>query len=252
MPASKAPAPEALDTFTESINILCYADPGAGKTVLGGTAEEALIIALEPGTVSAQRRGSDAQVVRCVDYETFAAVLNELRGGRYLNPRTGRPFKWVIVDTLTKLQELLAQDIMRRAHADSPKRSASILDMLGHQEWQQLFKRIVNALNDLPENVLYLCHTMEQENDEGDKIVLPLLVGKNGTPDQTAMSRWVVATVHAFGPLRVGNDGLTRRWLFAPEGSYSGKDRYGVLSPFVENPTMAQVEQLIVGSGEEE
>jgi len=237
----------ALDDFTESINFLVYSDPGAGKTVLGGTTN-GLIIALEPGTISAKRMGSTAQTIRCKDYPEFAEVLNDLRRGKVVNPATGERYEWVVIDTLTELQQMMAQNIMRDAHKVSAKRSATVLDMLGHQEWQSLFKRVVHALNDLPENVLFLCHAMRDEDEDGEPMILPDIAGKNGTQDSTTMSRWVCGTMHAYGYLKVkrGDDGEYRRLIMQRSGAYFGKDRYGVLAPWVDNPNMLDITERIL------
>lgn len=45
-----------LNEYTETINMLVYGDPGTGKTVLAGS-DRTLIIACEPGTLSAARFG---------------------------------------------------------------------------------------------------------------------------------------------------------------------------------------------------
>ena len=46
---------EDLDDYTESINILCHADTGAGKTVMWSRLPNVLILAVEEGAVSAKR-----------------------------------------------------------------------------------------------------------------------------------------------------------------------------------------------------
>lgn len=243
----------ALVEFTESINLLAYADPGAGKTVLAGTmGPEGLIIATEAGTISAKRMGSESLTQRVTEYPQFAAILNALRKGKLLLPTTGKSPRWVAVDTLTELQQMLQRHIAKTAHSESPQRDANILDMRGHQDWQSTFKRIVHAMNDLPQNVLYTCHAMRDEDEEGDPIILPDLSGKNGTNDSTTMSRWVAGTVHAYGYLKVKRNGdeQFRRWMMTRSGPYFGKDRYGVLSPYVDNPNLLEIESRINASNE--
>ena len=241
------PQPSSLDEFTESINLLAYGDPGAGKTALAGTiGEEGLIIALEPGTISAKRLGSKAQQVRCKTYAEFAMILNALRRGTYLNPNTGKRFKWIAIDTLTELQQMMIRHIMEQAHKGNPKRSATLPDMPGHQEWQQTMKRVVHALADLPENVLFLCHAMKEEDEEGETYVLPDIAGKNGTNDPTTMSRYVCGIVHSYGYLKKKNDKTeVRIWIFRPGVHIRAKDRYGVLVPRVEEPNIEAITALI-------
>lgn len=249
--AAKAPVTPPpltdLDSFTESINLLAYGDPGAGKTVLAGTGDEGcLILATEPGTISAKRQGSKAKTVRVQTYPEFAHVLNSLRRtGSY----SGFSPEWLCIDTATELQNIVINGIM----ADPPDGKFRAPDTMQIQDYgtaQTRFKRIIHAINALPMNVLYTTHAMRVEDEEGEPITLPDLTGKWGTNDQTTAARWVAGTVHAYGYLKVvkKDDTDVRRWLFRRQGPYFGKDRYGVLAPYIDNPNLREIEARILAS----
>lgn len=231
----------ALSNFTESINGLVYSDPGAGKTVLGGTAPKALIVATEAGTISAKRSGSTADVAHP---ENWAQLYELIRWGR----RGGdKKHDWWIIDTLTEMQTMLMRDILENGKSGNAARD---IDTPQIQDWgiyQNKFKRVVKALNDMPMNVLYLCHTMTDEDEEGEQVVLPALQGKNGTNDPLTMSRWVCGTVHFYGYLKVKQkEGEEfRRLICKRSGPYFGKDRYGVLTPYVDSPNMTDIAKRI-------
>lgn len=239
------PDVEELDSFTESINLLVYADPGAGKTVLAGTmGERGLIVSTEAGTISARRMGSKCKTVRVKTWPQFTAVLNALRRtGEY----KGFAPDWLAIDTLTELQNIMIQGIL----ADPPDGKPREPDTMQIQDYgtaQGRFKRVIHALNDLPINVLYTCHAMRGEDEEGEPMILPDLSGKWGTQDSTTASRWVAGTVHSYGYLKVvkkeGEE--VRRCLFRRSGPYFGKDRYGVLAPYVESPDIKAIEARIL------
>lgn len=232
-----------LDEFTESINMLVYADPGAGKTVLAGTMPNGTIIATEPGTISAKRMGSKAKVMRVKEFDEFMAWLRWARRG---GVKAG---EWWAVDTLTELQELVRTGILKEAHAANAARDLDHMAIQDYMTWQIRFKKIVHAMNDLPCNILYTCHSMDSEDEEGERIVLPALSGKNGTSDPTTMAKWVAGTVHAYGYLKVGKkDGQEyRKLMFRRQGPYFAKDRYGVLGT-IDEPNIANIEKLILNS----
>lgn len=229
----------ALDNFTESINMLVYSDPGAGKTVLGGTTN-GLIVATEPGTVSAKRMGSTAQLVKPANLAEF---LQLLKWGK----NNSKPGEWWVVDTLTELQSMVIRGILEDAHKANASRDLDTPAIQDYMKWQLLFKRIVKALNDLPCNVLYTCHAMREEDEDGEPIILPDISGKNGTNDPTTMSRWVSGTVHAYGYLTVKKrEGEEfRRLICKRTGPYFGKDRYGVLAPHIDEPNMLEIQKRI-------
>lgn len=240
------PALTDLDSFTESINLGVYADPGVGKTVLAGTSN-GLIIATEPGTISAKRQGSQAKTVRVQEYGQFAYVLNEIRRtGAY----EGFAPEWIAIDTLTELQSMVMSGIL----ADPPDGKPRNPDTPQIQDYgtvQGRFKRIVHALNDLPINVLYTAHAMRTEDEEGEPLIMPDLTGKWGTNDPTTASRWFCGTVHSFGYLKVvtkKDEEPIRRWGFRRSGPYLGKDRYGVLTPYVDNPDLKEIAARIRAS----
>ena len=142
-----------LDEFTESMNFLVYADPGTGKTVLGGTAPRALILRAENGALSAKRQGSKAKVWPIKSWSDFEAAYDWLED----NPDA---FEWVVIDSITKLQELCIRGILDKAVADNPSRDLDIPAIQDHYKWQLLMKRYVVMFNDLPINTLWLALAM--------------------------------------------------------------------------------------------
>jgi hypothetical protein len=112
MPEAKAsnglPKITALSSYTESINLLAYADPGAGKTVMAGTASKGLLIAIDKGAISASRSGSTAEMVIPANWKEMAAILNAIK-----NKRDGfGEHPWIMVDSLTELQMMILDGIL--------------------------------------------------------------------------------------------------------------------------------------------
>lgn len=247
--ASGMPPMQSLSNYTESTNMGVFADPGAGKTVLAGTSN-GLILSFEPGTVSAARMGSTAKAMNITTRNQFMAIMRWMRRGNEIEGY-GKisDFDWLCIDTVTEMQYLLFRGILEDGVKE--ERNGADIDVAQIQDygkWQMIFKRCIKAINDLPINVLYLAHAMRTEDEEGNPMCLPDLNGKNGTNDATTMSRWFCGTLHAYGYLKVRTvDGVdSRRLLFKRSGPYFGKDRYGVLAPYVDNPDVLEMQKLIL------
>lgn len=256
--ARPAPAPwmiEELANSTESINLMAFADPGAGKTVLAGTHDDMLIVSFEPGTISAKRQGSKAQLVSITEWRQFSGFLADAVAGKIINPKTGKPFGWYAMDTWTNGQQMIAQEIMISRNWKNRAKSLDQLEIQDYGEWQSRFKRATQTLCALPQNVLFTAHAMRTTDEEGNPIIIPSFYGKWGTDDPTTASQWMMGTVHGYGYLQVrttvGDDPVDyRRWNFKRSGAYFGKDRWGVLEPYVNKPTLTKIQKLIDESNE--
>jgi len=231
-----------LAAYDESINMLVYGNSGIGKTVFGGTAEDGLIIGIESGVISAKRQGSKCKVwpvEKWKDVEECYFWLVE-------NP--GR-FKWVIVDSLTDMQEMLLRHILDSAIEENKNRDPDIPAIQDHQKWQNMLKRFVNLYNDLPVNVCYTALEMKRENEESEDIVLPLILGKD-----YEISQAVCGKMHVVGRMSqkvtgTGDDRkIARRMQFEHIQPYFAKDRYDCLPRYMPAPTIPKVQQLINSS----
>lgn len=234
-----------LDAFTESVNILVYGDSGVGKTVLGGTSPKSLILRAEDGAISAQRMGSKSKVWPIKTWADFEQAYAWLEN----NPDE---FEWIVIDSISKLQELCIRAILDKAVADNPNRDQDIPALQDHYKWQLLMKRYVVMFNDLPINTLWTALAMHKEDPEGDDIVLPLITGKGYD-----ISAAICAEMNVVGYLevkkvktkRAGSDTVTeverRQLLTKVTPPYFAKDRYNVLPSPMVDPTMPAIIKLI-------
>jgi len=235
-----------LEAFTESINMLVYGDSGVGKTVFAGSAPKALILRAENGAISAYRLGSKAKVWKINTWEDFEAAYDWIEA----NPDV---FEWVVVDSITKLQELCIRSILDKAVKDNPKRDLDIPAIQDHYKWQLLMKRFVVMFNDLPVNVLWTALAMHKEDQEGEDLVLPLITGKGYD-----ISAAVCAEMNVVGYFRVVNVKTKkgtqvvveqqRQLMVKTTPPYFAKDRYGTIGDakgIVRDPTMPKVITMI-------
>lgn len=238
---AKPKAITSLSDFTESLNVLVYADSGAGKTVLGGTAKRGLFLATEPGTISAKKQGSDADVW---PIESHAELM---KAHKYLDENP-QDYDWVILDGLTNLQEILWRESLDKAIALNPDRDPDILAQQDYLRVQNQIKEVVRLFNDLPQNVLYTAQTMRAEDEEDEVLYLPLLSGKKGE-----FAQKICGMVHVVGYLSVvtpkSGAAPFRRLYTQREGKIFAKDRYDAIGR-MDNPTVPKIWAKVQGSTE--
>ena len=245
----------SLEDFDESINMLIHGDSGVGKTVFAGSAEKVLFIGTERGTISAKRQGSTADVWLV---ENWADIH---KAHEYL-ANNDHGYSWIAMDSGTAMQQYCLRWILDNAVKENPNRDPDIPAIQDHQKWQNSFKRFIKYFCDLPVNVLFTATTMRSEDEEGENIILPDFQGKG-----YGISQWVCAQMHVVGYISVRRRGkgddkeIWRRIQFQTVPPYFGKDRYNclgefndnghVVKPYIDSPTLAQVDALIQGSGTE-
>jgi len=243
-----------LREFDESINLMIYGPSGVGKTVFGGSADKVLFVAVEKGTVSAKRQNSNAKVWPVHKWNDLEAAYNWLTE----NPDE---FDWVVLDSITEMQQLAIRDILRKAHEENASRDLDIPAIQDHQKWQNIYKRFVASFIDLPVNVLFTALVRTATDEDKEEFLTPDIQGKNYQLSQYTcgqmsaygyMSSIKVALKDAEGKVVLDSRGkkiphIVRRITWRDTGVIRGKDRYNVLEPYTEDLTLAEVHQLIDG-----
>lgn len=233
----------SLADYDESINMLIYGNSGVGKTVFGGSAENGLMLGLESGLISAKRQGSKAKAWPVRSWQDVEDCFLFLRD-------TNHGFKWLIVDSLTDMQEKLLRHILDKALEDKKDRDPDIPAIQDHQKWQNMLKRFVNSFNDLPINVCYTALEMRRENEEAEDVILPLILGKDYEISQAICGKMHIVGRMAAKVIGTGDDRKKqRRVQFEELPPYFAKDRYDCLPRYMPNATIPKIQELIDASG---
>lgn len=219
-------------------NWLIYAPSGYGKTVLAGTAPRALFLTVEAaGTESAAARGSAADEWVIEEWADLQEAF------LWLKQEGHRQYDWVIVDSLSEMEELCWKDQLEAVGKEFEARiqDYGIVD--------RRVKKLVDQFNRLPINVLYTAQQMglEVEDDDGDSItkVLPL-VGrvKGGAP----LSNRICGMVTLIGLLTVKQDDdkneFRRLWVHGGE-RWIAKDRHDTFSRYIDEPNIAEMVEAV-------
>lgn len=225
-------------------NWLIYAPSGVGKTVLAGTAPKALFLTVEAaGTESAKARGSEADEWVCDSWEELQAAHTWLKEGGYTE------YEWVILDSISEMQELCWRDQLEGAKASNSSRSLFQAAIQDYAIVDNKIKALVDSFNRLPVNILYTAQQMalETEDSDGDDIIMVLpLVGraKNGAP----LSNLICGKVTVVGLLTIkeDKDGNPYRRLWTQGGErWIAKDRHDTFEKFIDDPNIASMSAAV-------
>lgn len=240
---------EDLEDFTESINILCHADTGFGKTVLWSRLPNVLILAVEEGAVSAKRwekdhpRPASLGIIKVVKVRHWDKLVEMYE---WLRDNDDHPFDWVLIDSVSAAQTRCLRAIMEVVVKNNKTRDPDIPAIQDHFKWQLSMKRMVTDFNELPVNVVWLARSMNKEDPEGADIVVPLIEGKD-----YQISAWVCGEMHlvCYGKKVKKGKEMVRKLYTNEHPMYWCKDRYNILPHVISNPDANKIVKTIIDSG---
>lgn len=245
------------------VNILVYAKSGTGKTVFAGSDDRVLFLATEDdGTISALNQGSKAQKWKIKHWTDMAKAVAWLQENE---DELTEQFDWVSVDSATDMQQLMLRYILEVAVEDNEERDPDIPAIQDHQKWQNMFKRFVRAINDLPINVCWTALVRAEEDEDGEDFLTPDIQGKGYQLSQTIASYMTSYGYMEAIPTKRKKDGeivkdsagkpvidIRRRITWRDEGKIQGKDRTDVLAPHTTDLSLKQIRQLVTGEKKRE
>jgi phage nucleotide-binding protein len=247
-----------IDLLTDAdlvdwLNLLVYADPGAGKTFLLGTADDDprtrpyLHIDIDGGIrtirnkiTTKTKKGIDVKRIRTLGelVKLYDALVD------HLNKHGGLPYKTIGLDNCSELADLDMRKIMDDAYSKNPEKVDK--DVPSQREWGKSrthMRNIVRAFRDLPCNVIFTAHVATLQEEGQPTKYMPGFAGKLRTD--------IPGFVDVVGHLRPENkQGVITRYLQV-QGSHRviAKDRTSALGTVVENPTIPMMWDLIHTAG---
>lgn len=239
-----------LDGATEFKNLMVYGDSGCGKTVLAGTLPgRNLILAGEPGYISAARMGARGQVRLIPDTATALAAIDWLEDG------AASRYDWITVEGLGTMQNKFLLGYAAEAFDANPAKRThrNLPDKPDYFNAQNFMKSWVPRFIDLPCNVLFTAHAMRPEGDSGEQLVYPSIQGKG-----YEVSNYISGLMHAVGYMEVvpgkAKGSNVRRILWqryhseAKDTTYFAKDQFNALGLYTDDLKMDQILKIIDGA----
>ena len=163
-----------LGTGNIHAKILAYGDSGAGKTFLGCTAPKPCVLLTEPnGMLTIAAANPNAVVVQANDLETVHQFMRDAMDGT-LREATG--CDTIVIDSLTELQRMLRDDIMKMKSGSGNGNVRWTLD-----DWSTLtdrMRKLLRMIRDLPFHVVAIALAEVSTDDSDARYVVPAFQGK--------------------------------------------------------------------------
>lgn len=230
-----------LEGFQESMNILVHSWPGQGKTVWATGAPNCTLASAEPGAVSAKLFGrKGVGLVRINEWEDALKLRTEIERGKFAHRN------WLIIDTISSLQNKNQNSVLDKAVRDNPRRDPDIPAIQDYQKQQNSLKRWVEFMVDYPDlNTIWLAHTLRIEDQDGGAMFIPTILG--GADKGYPVANYVMGLMNAVGYMEmrgktVGEkQTMVRRILWQPYHNeesdlrYVAKDHFGAFGTFTDD-----------------
>lgn len=183
----------------KNVKILLYGEPGAGKTSLGFSAKNPLLLDFDHRTYTARNR-RDA-----VELNTWSDALE-------LTPAILKNYDTVIVDTVGRALDMITLHLIEGDSKMATRNGA--LTLQGYGELKATFTNWMKFLTNINKDVVLIAHNRE-DKDGDNKIVRPDISGGSYSE--------AMKTVDFAGYLYMG-DKKQRLLNFSPTSSSVGKN----------------------------
>lgn len=213
------------DVHVNGIKCLVYGQAGAGKTTLGATMPQPIIISAEGGLLSIKDAG--------LPYIEVNSMESLQEAYQYVAGPDGEQYQSVVLDSISEIGEVV---LIHEKSVNKDGRAA-------YGEMAVQMTSIIRAFRDLPgKNVLMTAKVEKSQDESGRILYAPSMPGAKVGQALPYFYDLMLA-------LRVEKDadGVTQRALLCqPDGLWSAKDRSGKLDQW-EAPDMGEIIRKIGG-----
>jgi hypothetical protein len=192
--SAELPEMEAVEDVENHRSTVIYGLQGTGKTTLAASWPKPLLL------LDFNDKGTDSisdvkgvYVMRVSDIDELEAIYWALAGKKLKDPKTKKPFKTLVFDTVTRMQDMFIEDI---TDSDEPM-SWGTLSRKQFGEVSGGMKKTITDFRDLEMEVVFLAQqkvfNIDDDNDHGD---LPPEIGPAMMP---SVANHLNASVNTIG-----------------------------------------------------
>lgn len=237
-----------LQMLLKPPKILIFGQPGTGKTVFGGSADEVpeyrkvLVLDIEGGTDPLATLYPNVEVAPITTFRQLVEVFRDLHGGNH-------DYGTVMIDSLSEGQERSLSTIVVNAVKEDSSIDPDAPQWGHYRKNTNQVRAIVRAYRDLDMCVIFTATVAEeQDGDDGPVRIKPQFTKKlqGGVPAQLGMVGYLNkrTRVEGTGADKRRVDIRTMQW----QGSarvIGAKDRTMAMPDLMEEPSMRKVYELI-------
>lgn len=256
---TNGPTGTILDEITDItlvptwFKLLIYGDTTVGKTLLSGNfheikdlvGEEILYIDCEGGFATIRKIPG----IKPFRVRTWAKIekLYDALWDMCTKPQQwkGPRYKYVVLDSVTDLETIARNEILKTEVKRNPNQDPDAASQGIWGKAAERIRRMIKAFRDLP--IHFVCIALEKEDKDGK--LRPNVPGKLA-PEMAAYFDVVGRMTMAFKPGKDANNKpiqvVHRQIIFAPSPRVTAKDRFGVLPPVMNDPTLAKIVRPIL------
>lgn len=146
--------------------LFIYSKPKTGKTEIVAQLDNCLILDLEKGS-----KYVDAMKIEIESLDHLKLVLQKIID-------EGRPYKYIAIDTITKLEEMaldLALDIYKKSPIGANFKGTNVLHLAngsGYQFLREAMKMIISKIEQCADRIIYLGHLKVKSIEVNGKEVM--------------------------------------------------------------------------------
>jgi len=180
-PLSEKLGAKPVSASVRWLNGMIFAEYGAGKTHLLGTAHDdpitgPLLIFDIDGGVETLKHQPDIEVISIRSYEQMIEKIHILYDG--IDSNGELPYGTIGVDTFSEFASLDLALIMRERAEENPRLDADVADQYGYNKSGAHLRRVVRMLRGLPCNTILTSHVADVQDSLGRIQYYPMLAGK--------------------------------------------------------------------------
>lgn len=212
------------------LSILAYGPSGAGKTTLArttGAPDKTLILAAEPGLLPLRDLP-----IKWVEIDSLTTLDEVLTWLEYQGAKGALEGRWVIVDSISEVAERCLVELKEKTK--DPRQA--------YGEVQDKVLKAMKRVRSLPCHTMCVAKAERMEDGEQRLVYGPSFPGKRLGPGSVYEFDLVLA-------VRVGRDdkGRVERWIqTCADGRWEAKDRSGALNER-EPPNLAHIASKVLG-----